>query len=446
MPKYKFPEGFVWGTANSSYQIEGAVNEDGRGESIWERYNQMPENSIHRENGDVATDHYHRFREDVQLMKELGHKAYRFSVSWSRVLPEGTGKVNEKGLKFYSDLVDELIAAGIEPYLMIYHWDLPQALQDRGGWQNEESIQWFQDYCEVLYKTFHGRVKRWFTLNEPFCTAWCGNFLGWHAPGMRDLGTAIRVAYNHLRAHGAAVRLFRRLNIEGEIGIALNMNPVIPASDDPKDKLAAYTHDSFMRRLYFDPVFKGTFPEDVIRILKEERITLPDFKDAASICEPLDFWGLNYYNPVKIAYDPFTWPTKAREVYLDAPYNSRNWPVRADMLTETLKQLKEEYDLPKTFISENGVCYNDVVSLDGTIKDYDRIDYLHRHIRAVHETMENGFDIQGYFIWSTMDNYEWGLGKHSRFGLIHVDFDTLKRTPKESAYWYKKVIEENGVD
>lgn len=446
MSKIVFPEKFYWGTATASYQIEGGAAQDGRKESIWDRFCQMPGNILNNDNGAEANDHYNRFREDVKLMKELGHTSYRFSVSWSRVIPDGTGAVNEKGLKFYSDLVDELLAAGIEPFLTIYHWDLPQALQDRGGWQNEESIAWFEEYCRVLFTALNGRVKYWATLNEPYCTAWLGNHTGEHAPGMRDLGTAIRVSYNELRAHGAAVRLFRSMGVEGKIGIVLNNTPVIPASDDPRDQMAARYQDGYNNRWFYDPVFKGTFPRDMIELFRARGITLPDFSDEASICEPLDFFGLNYYFPTTIAYDKFAWPFYAREVRTELPYTDRGWPIAPKVFRDLIIRLNTEYKLPPMVISENGASYNDVLGVDGQIHDANRIDFIRRHLEAVHEAIEYGVDVFGYFVWSLYDNFEWAFGRYSRFGIVYEDFDTHVRTPKDSAYWYRKVIEENGFD
>ena len=446
MPKYAFPEGFYWGTATASYQIEGGAKQDGRGESIWDRFCQMPGNILHNDTGEEANDHYNRFREDVRLMKALGHTAYRFSISWSRVLPKGTGAVNEKGLQFYSDLVDELLAAGIEPFVTIYHWDLPQALQDRGGWQNEESIGWFEDYCRLLYTTFRGRVTHWMTLNEPMCTSWAGNYTGEHPPGMRDMGTAILVSYNLLRAHGAAVRLFRKMDMPGEIGIVLNNTPVKPASDDPMDLLAARNQEGFNNRWFFDAVFKGRFPEDMVALFREKGITLPDLSDQASMCEPLDFWGLNYYFPVVVRYDREAWLLNAKEVYIDVPHSDRGWTIDPDCFRDLIIRLNAEYDMPKMIISENGASYNDIVMMDGSIKDYNRIDYIRRHLIALHEAMEAGIDVRGYFVWSFYDNFEWAFGRYSRFGLVYENFDTHERTPKESAYWYRNVIEQKGFD
>lgn len=444
--RYQFPKGFAWGTATASYQIEGAVKQDGRGESIWDRFCQMPGNILHGDKGDEANDHYNRYKEDVALMKSLGHNAYRFSVSWSRIMPKGRGEINEKGIQFYSALVDELLAAEIEPYLTIYHWDLPQALQDIGGWQNEDMIDYFEAYCKVLFERLGGRVKKWITLNEPFCTAIAGNFSGEHAPGIRDLSTAIRVSYILLRAHGAAVRLFRAMNVPGEIGITLNAMPTYPVSDSPEDTLAASRQDGFNNRWFFDPVLKGTFPADMMGLFKSLGVTLPDLSQQASICEPLDFLGVNYYFTTPIRFNKFAWPLSAETAHRDIPRTDREWPIDPEGLTRFLLHVKNEYGVDKVYITENGASYNDKINMDGEVLDYNRIDYLRSHFIAAHTAMEAGVNLQGYFVWSLYDNFEWAFGRYSRFGIVFEDFETHKRTPKKSAYWFEKVIEHNGLD
>ena len=446
MAKYDFPKDFKWGTATASYQIEGGVRQDGRSESIWDRFCQMPENIQQNDTGEVADDHYNRFKEDVALMKKLGHNAYRFSVSWSRVLPEGTGRINEKGLQFYSDLVDELLAAGIEPMLTIYHWDLPQILQDRGGWQNPDSIGWFEEYSGVLYEKLRGRVKYWITLNEPFCTAFLGNYMGAHPPGLRDLGTAVLVSYNLMLAHAAAVRKFRKMGIPGEIGITLNFTPSYPLEDTSEDKLASQYMDGLNVRWFPDAIFKGTFPQDIIGIFEKKGITLPDFSGLASVTEKLDFLGVNYYCPSCHRYNEFSWPFCAEDVKMDLPYTDRLWPIDAESLRKLLVRLNAEYEVPKIYITENGCSYNDVLNEKGEILDYNRIDYLSRHFKAVHSAIESGVDIRGYMIWSFYDNFEWTFGRYSRFGLVYNDFETQERIPKQSALWYRDVIKNNGLD
>jgi len=446
MQKYEFPKGFKWGTATASYQIEGAVKQDGRTESIWDRFCQTPGNILHNDTGEVANDHYNRYKEDVALMKELGHTAYRFSVSWSRVLPDGIGKVNEKGLQFYSNLVDELIAAGIEPMLTIYHWDLPQVLQDRGGWQNPDSVKWFEEYSKVLFDKLGDRVKFWITLNEPYCTAFIGNYNGIHPPGLRDLGSAILVSYNLMLAHGAAVRLFRKMNLPGEIGITLNFTPAYPSTDSEDDKLVARYVDGLDVRWFVDAIFKGSFPQDLLELFKEKGISLPDFSEMSSITEKIDFLGVNYYFPTWHQYNKNSWPFCGDVVRRDIPHTDREWAIHPESFEKLLIRLKDEYDTPKMYITENGCSYNDVLTENGEILDYNRINYLSTHFKAVHSAIEKGIDIRGYMVWSLYDNFEWAFGRYSRFGIIYHDFETLKRTPKQSAYWLRDVIRSNGLD
>ena len=446
MAKYNFPKDFKWGTATASYQIEGGVRQDGRSESIWDRFCQTPDNILHNDSGQIADNHYNRYKDDVALMKELGHTVYRFSVSWSRVLPEGTGRINEKGLQFYSNLVDELLAAGIEPMLTLYHWDLPQILQDKGGWQNPDSISWFEEYSGVLYEKLRGRVKYWITLNEPFCTAFLGNYMGIHAPGMRDLGAAVLVSYNLMLAHAAAVRVFRKMNMPGEIGITLNFTPSYPFEDTPEDKQASQYMDGFNIRWFPDAIFKGIFPQDIIALFGKKEITLPDFSDMAAVMEKLDFIGINYYSSSCHRYNKFSWPFCAEDVKTELPYTDRLWPIDAESLRKLLIRLNTEYEVPKMYITENGCSYNDVLNEKGEVLDYNRIDYLSRHFKAVHSAIEHGVDVRGYMIWSLYDNFEWTFGRYSRFGLVYNDFETQERIPKQSAYWYRDVIKNNGLD
>ncbi len=444
--KFDFPKDFAWGTATASYQIEGAVKQDGRGETIWDRFCQTPGNIRHGDTGDIACDHYNRYREDVALMKELGHTSYRFSVCWSRIMPSGRGKINESGIRFYENLVDELLANGIEPYLTIYHWDLPQALQDIGGWQNEAMIVYFEAYCRVLYERLGGKVKKWITINEPFCTAFVGNYFGEHAPGMHDFSTALRVSYILLQAHGAAVRLFRKLGVKGEIGISLNGAHTKPYSQSPQDIQAARRQDGFEFRWFFDPVLKGSFPRDMVQWYTDKGLSLPRLDEEASICEPLDFIGVNYYAVNYIRNNGARWPLCLESATMDLPKSDRNWNIVADGLRELLLRLKNEYGVQNVYITENGVAYNDVVGLDGQIMDYNRIDYIRRHLIAAHQAMNEGVNLRGYFVWSLYDNFEWAYGRYSRFGIVWMDFENQNRHPKQSAYWYRQTINDKGFD
>jgi len=446
MPKYEFPKDFKWGSATSSYQIEGAATQDGRTASIWDRFCQMPGNVLHSDTGDVAIDHYNKYKQDVALMKELGHAAYRFSVSWSRVLPQGVGEVNEKGLNFYSDLVDELISEGIEPFITIYHWDLPQILQDKGGWLNPDSVKWFEEYSKVLFEKLGDRVKFWCTLNEPYCAAFLGYYAGVHAPGYRDLGSAILASYNLMLAHGASVRLFRKMNLPGEIGITLNFTPSYPLTDSKEDKLASQYIDGYDVRWFADAVFKGKFPQDMLELFEKRGISLPDFSELSKAAEKIDFLGVNYYCAYTHRYNENSWPFYADNVNQNVPKTDFGWPIHAKAFEELLVRLKNEYNAPKMYITENGCSYNDVMNEKGEVLDYSRINYFTRHLKAIHAAIEKGVDIRGYLAWSLFDNFEWAYGYAHRFGIVFCDFETLKRTPKQSAYWLRDVIKNNGLD
>jgi beta-glucosidase len=448
MSRLVFPEGFQWGTATAAYQIEGAVKQGGRGESIWDRFCQMPGNILHNDTGNVACDHYHLYKEDVALMKSLGHNAYRFSIAWSRIMPTGRGEVNKEGIAFYSGLIDELLAAGIEPYVTIYHWDLPQALQDIGGWLNADIVNYFEDYCKVVFDSFGGRVRNWITLNEPFCIANLGYLTGEHAPGYHDLASSLRASYYLALSHGHAVLLFRKMKLPGEIGITLNMGPSYPLSDSEQDKLASRYMDGFCNRWFLDPIFKGTFPADMIELYKSRGITLPDFKkEELAICsQKNDFLGINYYSSSVVRYNKDKGPFNTETVRTELPHTDREWTIDPQAFTDILVRLNKEYDVPKFYITENGASYNDIVDMDGKIEDNNRIDYLRRHFIAAHNAIKAGVDIRGYFIWSLYDNFEWAYGRYSRFGIVYNDFDTQKRTVKKSGYWFKDVIHANAVE
>jgi beta-glucosidase len=448
MERLRFPRGFAWGSATASYQIEGGAAQDGRGESIWDRFCQTPGRILHGDTGEVACDHYNRYREDVRLMKDLGHNAYRFSVSWSRVLPRGRGKVNSAGLSFYSRLVDELLAAGIEPYLTIYHWDLPQALQDIGGWTNPDMPQYFEEYCRVLLELLGGRVKKWITLNEPAVTAFKGYYGGAHAPGHNDLSSAILASYNILVAHGKAVPLVRAMCPDSDVGITLNFSPMKPHdADREQDRIAARNLDGLMNRWFLDPILKGSFPADLMDLFRSRKLTLPEVKpeDLALMGQKIDFLGVNYYFPEYVRYNEQSWPFGAETAWVEKPRTDRGWIISAGDFSDLLVRLKNEYGVGTIYITENGASYNDVINADGEVEDFARIDYLRRHLVAVHEAISAGVDIRGYFVWTLYDNFEWAFGRSSRFGIVFNDFGTQKRTIKKSGYWFKRVIEANGL-
>ena len=445
----RFPENFVWGAATASYQIEGAARQDGRGESIWDRFCSIPGNVKGQDTGDVACDHYHRYKEDVALMKSLGLKAYRMSISWPRVLPGGKGEVNEKGMAFYSSLLDELLDAGIEPYVTLYHWDLPQALQEIGGWTNPDMPRYFSDYARLLFERFGSRVKHWMTLNEPYCAAFLGHYEGRMAPGIRDFSAAVLAAYHMYRGHGMAVRCFREGGFPGEIGIAHNLMGRLPLTDSEEDRLAAQRADGYLNRWFIEPIMRGCYPQDMIKLYRSKGIVLPEFKaeDRALISQKLDFIGLNYYNDFYVRADEQRWPLGFTiENPKNVPVTDREWPITEDGFTRMLLRLTREYGVQKILVTENGASYPDVVDLNGMVEDGARCDFLRRHILAMHRAMEQGAPVAGYFLWSLLDNFEWGCGYASRFGIIHVDYATQQRTIKKSGHWYASVIASNAVE
>ncbi len=449
MREKTFPSDFLWGAATASYQIEGAYNEGGRGESIWDRFCSVPGNVLNGHTGNIACDHYHRYKEDVALMKEMGLKAYRFSISWSRILPKGTGKVNKAGLEFYSKVIDELLKAQIEPCITLYHWDLPQALQDKGGWANPDMPKYFLDYAKIVFSAYGDRVTKWITLNEPYCAAFLGNYIGRQAPGLKDFSTALAVSYNLYVGHGLAVEYFRSQSSLGEIGIALNLMGRHPFTDSSEDKAAAYIADGYLNRWFIEPLVYGEYPKDMIDFYEMKGVVLPEFqdKDLQLISQSLDFIGLNYYNDFHVKFDKTIWPLELSvENRPFVPTNNRGWPVTEDGLESMLVRLKNEYGIDSIYITENGTSCDDIVSINGTIEDSLRIDYLQRHLISLHNAIEKGVGVKGYFQWSLYDNFEWAFGYSSRFGIVYVDFETQKRIVKNSGHWYSRVIKNNQVD
>ena len=440
----EFPRDFLWGTATSAYQVEGSPLADGAGPSIWQRFTHTPHLVFDGATGDVACDHYRRYLDDVALMRRLGTNAYRFSVSWSRVMPQGRGTVNAAGLDFYERLVDALLAGGIEPMVTLYHWDLPAALDDRGGWLNPEVAQWFADYASVLFRKLDGRVKLWATLNEPWVITDGGYLYGALAPGHRNRFEAPIVSHHLLRSHAEAVKAYRA---EGRhrVGIVVNLEPKYPASDEPADRAAARRADAYMNRQYLDPVFLGRYPEELAEIFGEAWPRWPA-EEVAQLRQPVDFLGVNYYTRSVTRFDPDAWLLQAAPVRQDrATYTETGWEVFAPALTDTLVWVKERYGNPPTYVTENGAAFFDPPTLDGDrLADPLRVDYLRTHIRAVHAARARGVDVRGYFVWSLLDNFEWSLGYSKRFGIVHVDFATQKRTPKDSAHFYAEVIASRG--
>jgi len=440
----EFPERFLWGAATSAYQVEGSPLADGAGPSIWQRFCHTPNLVLDGDNGDVACDHYRRYLDDVKLMRTLGLTAYRFSISWSRILPAGRGPVNARGLDFYERLVDALLEHGIEPMATLFHWDLPAALDDRGGWLNPDVAGWFADYASVVFRKLDDRIKLWATLNEPWVVTDGGYLHGALAPGHRNRFEAPIATHHLLRAHGAAVAAYRA---EGrhEIGIVVNLEPKYAASDDPADRAATERADAYMNLQYLDPVLLGRYPQRLEEIFGEAWPAWPA-EDLASISQPIDFIGINYYTRNVAHFDATRWPVLAAPVrQKQSTYTETGWEVFPQGLVDTLVAVKERYGNPRVYITENGAAFFDPpVATRGRVADPLRVDYLHRHIRAVHEAIEAGVDVRGYFAWSLLDNFEWSLGYSKRFGIVHVDFATQQRTPKDSARFYADVIASNG--
>jgi beta-glucosidase len=435
----RFPPGFAWGFAASAYQIEGAASEDGRGRSIWDTFSRVPGAVADGQTGDVACDHYHRFAEDVALLARVGAKAYRFSVSWPRVLPDGTGAVNERGLDFYDRLIDALLEAGVEPLLNLFHWDLPQALQDRGGFAEPGVVGWFTDHATLLATRFGDRVTDWMTLNEPAVFAFLGHADGIHAPGLRDWPTALRVVDNQLRAHAAAGAAIRALVGRARIGMAFDVNQVVPATDTDRDRRAAALWSGARDAWFLDPLFGRGYPQ-----LGREAHGAAGHLHGVELTEPppgdLDYLGLNYYrrDAVSARSDrAFDWEIEARP---GTEQTQMGWEVAPDGLRDVLLALHREYAPREIVITENGAAYPDDPDADERIRDDLRVAYLARHLGAVAEALAAGVPITGYHVWSLLDNFEWSLGYTRRFGVIHVDYATQRRTLKDSAAWYGRLI------
>ncbi len=440
----RFPDGFLWGAATSAYQIEGSPLADGAGPSIWQRFTHSPGLTTNGDTGDIACDHYRRWESDVALMAQLGLNAYRFSISWSRVLPEGTGRVNRKGLAFYERLVDALLERGITPTATLYHWDLPEALDNRGGWLNRDIADWFADYARVCYKALGDRVPMWSTLNEPWVVTDGGYLHGALAPGHRNLFEAPIATHNLMRAHGAAVLAYRA-EAKDRVGIVVNLEPKYPASESPEDLAATRRADAYMNRQYLDPVIFGTYPEEMREIFGE---AWPEFsdEDMKLVKQPIDFVGINYYTRNVSRDNPLALPVRATGVRQPQhAVTETGWEVFPPALTAVLGWVTERYGPMPLYITENGAAFYDPPKpIDGRIDDPLRVAYYRAHLRAAHEAIRNGVDLRGYFAWSLLDNFEWSLGYSKRFGIVHVDYETQARTPKASAAFYSKVIATNG--
>ncbi|WP_228973830.1 GH1 family beta-glucosidase [Streptomyces sp. DH12] len=449
-----FPTGFRWGTATAAYQIEGAAAEDGRTPSIWDTFSRTPGKVRNGDTGDIAADHYHRMAEDVALMRDLGVTDYRFSVAWPRVQPTGRGPAAQKGLDFYRRLVDELRAAGIRPVATLYHWDLPQELEDAGGWPHRETAERFGEYASLVAGALGDRVATWTTLNEPWCAAFLGYASGVHAPGRTDPAASLRAAHHFNLAHGLAVAALRAaLPASTEVSLTLNLHAVRPLTGSAADRDAVRRVDALGNRVFLDPVFHGRLPEDLVADTAE----LTDWSfvrdgDLAVASAPVDSLGINYYSPTVVAAGthegPSPWPGAERHVRFEpapGPRTAMDWPVDADGLHELLTRLRDELPHVPLMVTENGAAYDDYADPSGQVHDPERVAYLHQHLAAVHRALADGVDVRGYFLWSLLDNFEWAYGYGKRFGIVHVDFASQRRTPKDSARWYRDVIARGGL-
>lgn len=449
----RFPEGFLWGAATAAYQIEGAVTTDGRGQSVWDTFSHTEGKVANGETGDVACGHYQRMPSDVALMAELGLQTYRFSISWPRVMPDGRGDVNQPGIDFYRRLVDELLAHDIVPNATLFHWDLPQTLEDIGGFRSRDTVSWFADYAATMVDALDG-VQMWATFNEPWCYAYLGHASGVHAPGMVDPHAAVTVAHHELLAHGLALQSMRAERHELRLGMVLNAQPIraegVPPA--PADQLRLI--DAMQNRWWLDSMLHGTYPDDLLASFGHLADAIQP-GDLGTIAQPLDWLGLNYYFDVLlrgVADDEsvpalLNFPTSrgVTDAPIRAEHTDMGWPLTPEGFTGLLVRLLDEYPhLPPIYITENGCAYDDPM-VDGRCADPRRIAYLDRHLRALHDALQVGVDVRGYYQWSLMDNFEWALGYAKRFGLVHVDFDTLERTPRDSAWWYRDVIRRNGL-
>jgi beta-glucosidase len=451
----RFPQGFLWGVSTASYQIEGAVEEGGRSPSIWDTFSHTPGAVENGDTGDVACDHYHRYVEDVGLIAGLGVGAYRFSLAWPRLQPSGRGALNEAGVDFYSRLIDELLERGIEPWPTLYHWDLPQTLEEEGGWPARDTTARFAEYAAAVYERLHDRVRYWTTLNEPWCSAFLGYASGEHAPGIRNGAAALRAGHHLLLGHGLAVEAMRSQgHSDARFGVTLNLHPVTPASHEPADVDAARRIDGLQNRFFLDPLFQGRYPADVMADVSD----LTDGShirpgDERQISTPIDFLGVNYYFRHVVGAvgqpdpEPSPWVAGGDVGFVERglPKTEMGWEIDPDGLYEMLARVHREHEIPALYVTENGAAFADPPPANGEVRDPERVTYLRDHLRMAHRATAEGIPLRGYFVWSLMDNFEWAHGYGKRFGIVHVDYATQERTPKDSARWYAEVIRANGL-
>jgi beta-glucosidase len=446
MKTYRFPAAFSWGTATASYQVEGAWNEDGKGESIWDRFAHTPGKILNGDTGDVACDQYHRYREDVALMKELGFGSYRFSISWPRIYPTGKGAVNQKGLDYYNRLVDELLANGIRPFPTLYHWDLPQALQDEGGWANREIVGAFTDYATTCVRALGDRVKNWIVFNEPWVFTFLGYITGIHAPGITDRATGLKAMHNVTLAQASAVRAMRALGTPEAIGTAFSMSASYPSSESEEDRAAAERHHAFANDWFLRPAMRGEYPRAYLD--QEKALAEMDVRpgDMDAVRAPLDFIGINLYTRTVVGYNPDEKYLGIRQLPLPGPKTDFGWEVWPAAIYRMIRRIWDDYRTP-IYVTENGCSYSTGPGPDGRVNDSQRVDFYRGYVGQVARAMEEGADVRGYYAWSLIDNFEWAMGYSQRFGIIYCDFENgQKRIVKDSGYWFRELISRGEIE
>lgn len=445
--EYQFPKDFVWGVAAGSYQIEGGWLEGNKDESIWDRFVHTPGHIKDGTTGDVACDFYHRYREDIDMMANLGIKNFIYTISWPRVIKDGIGEINPEGIKFYRDVLTCLREHGIKSWMVLYHWDLPQCLQDKGGWQNREIVNWFEYYAKTMYRELGDLVDNWIPILEPYAISFCAYWLQMFPPAIKDYSALLQVNHHINLAHGVAVRAFRESGLRGKVGIKMSMNMAYPLDpNNPKDVYAAHLRNMEEHQMFCDPIMKGEYPEELFEYLQKQGIKLPDIQpgDMELMSPELDFLGINNYYGEYVTYDESRWPLPYRLVKTGKQKTPKNWEFCPDAFYDIIKWANDSYHPNEIIITENGCASNDWVDDEGKCEDPNRVCYLKNYLKRVAKAIDDGIPVTGYFVWSFWDNFEWADGLTVRFGLVHVNYKTLKRTPKSSAYWFSDVVRNNG--